>query len=93
MEKTIGEIRVRTLFNPSANGEVDLIKQKSAELINLVNEHSDNLIRKQRDAHPGLGPQVLLAICEINRSSDYSMRLIETACMFAVKAVTTEIPQ
>lgn len=34
---TVGEIRVRTAFNPSADGSVDLIKQKSAELINLVN--------------------------------------------------------
>lgn len=35
-EKTIGELRVRTEFNPSASSDVDLIKQKSAELINLV---------------------------------------------------------
>jgi hypothetical protein len=26
---------VRTTFNPGANGDVDIIKQKSAELINL----------------------------------------------------------
>lgn len=32
---TIGEDRVRTKFNPSANGLVDQIKQKSAELIDL----------------------------------------------------------
>jgi len=32
---TIGEDRVRTKFNPSADGTVDLIKQKSAELIDL----------------------------------------------------------
>jgi hypothetical protein len=37
--KTLGELRVRTEFNPAANGDVDLIKQKTAELINLV----DNL--------------------------------------------------
>lgn len=30
---TIGESRVRTTFNPSANSVVDQIKQKSAELI------------------------------------------------------------
>ena len=35
-EKTLGETRVRTEFNPSANGSVDQIKQKTAELINLV---------------------------------------------------------
>lgn len=33
---TIGEQRVRTSFNPSNDSIVDQIKQKSAELINLV---------------------------------------------------------
>ena len=37
-EKTIGELRVRTKFNPSANEVVDQIKQKTAELINLCEE-------------------------------------------------------
>lgn len=32
---TIGEMRVRTQFNPSASGDVDVIKQRTAELINL----------------------------------------------------------
>ena len=32
---TIGEERVRTTFNPSANTTVDQLKQKSAELIDL----------------------------------------------------------
>ena len=36
--KTIGEQRVRTEFNPSANGTEDQIKQKTAELINLCEE-------------------------------------------------------
>lgn len=36
--KTIGETRVRTDFNPSNNSTIDLIKQKSAELINLCEE-------------------------------------------------------
>lgn len=31
---SIGETRVRTTFNPSANGDVDQLKQKTAELIN-----------------------------------------------------------
>jgi hypothetical protein len=34
-EKTIGEIRVRTEFNPSKDSDVELIKQKTAELINI----------------------------------------------------------
>lgn len=33
---TLGEDRVRTAFNPSASGDVESIKQKTAELINIV---------------------------------------------------------
>jgi len=36
MGNTIGEKRVRTNFNVSGSSVVDEIKQKSAELINLV---------------------------------------------------------
>jgi hypothetical protein len=36
--KTIGEERVRTEFNPSKDDVVNLIKQKSAELINICEE-------------------------------------------------------
>jgi hypothetical protein len=32
---SVGEFRVRTKFNPSADGTVDQIKQKTAELIDL----------------------------------------------------------
>lgn len=38
MEKSIGESRVRTEFNPSQNDVVSQIKQKAAELINLIEE-------------------------------------------------------
>lgn len=37
-EKTIGEDRVRTTFNPAAADTVDTIKMKTAELINLCEE-------------------------------------------------------
>jgi len=37
-DKTIGELRVRINFNPSAGTVVDQIKQKTAELINLCEE-------------------------------------------------------
>lgn len=39
--KTLGEARVRTEFNPSNDSVVDQIKQKSAELINLVETIKD----------------------------------------------------
>jgi hypothetical protein len=35
---SLGEDRVRVKFNPSANGLVDQIKQKSAELIDLCEQ-------------------------------------------------------
>lgn len=34
-DKTLGEARVRTEFNVTNNSTIDLIKQKSAELINI----------------------------------------------------------
>lgn len=37
-EITKGEHMVRTTFNPSKDSKVDQIKQKTAELINLVEE-------------------------------------------------------
>jgi len=36
--QSLGEYRVRTTFNPSANGAVDAIKQKTAELINMCED-------------------------------------------------------
>lgn len=37
-EKTVGEQRVRTEFNPSQSDTVSQIKQKTAELINLCED-------------------------------------------------------
>ena len=34
-EQTIGEQRVRIAFNPAASSDVDIIKNKTAELIDL----------------------------------------------------------
>lgn len=40
--KTIGEQRVHAEFNPDKNELVDQIKNKSAELINLINSIPNN---------------------------------------------------
>jgi hypothetical protein len=40
---TIGENRVRTKFNPSANTLVDQIKQKSAELIDMCQRDAGSI--------------------------------------------------
>lgn len=41
-EKTLGERRVRIDFNPSAESAVDIIKNKTAELINTINDCPSN---------------------------------------------------
>jgi len=39
---SLGESRVRIKFNPSADSLVDRIKQKTAELIDLCNQHQSS---------------------------------------------------
>ena len=39
MEKTLGEQRVRTSFNPSDQSTVQHIKERAAELINYINDN------------------------------------------------------
>ena len=48
-DKTIGEIRVRTDFNPDNNDSVNQIKQKTAELINLVGGLTTETGRSERN--------------------------------------------
>lgn len=70
--KTLGEARVRTSFNPSNNSIVDQIKQKSAELIDLV----------------GTIPDGSEAPREAGRLKALAMTSYEEASMWAVKAAT-----
>lgn len=79
MEKTLGEKRVRVDFNPSKEGIVDQIKQKSAELINLI----DSI------PVPEVGPLEEIGIKgEIIRLKALAMTDIENAAMWGVKAAT-----
>jgi hypothetical protein len=41
MEQTLGQKRVRSDFNPSTENMVDVVKEKTAELINLCEEMKD----------------------------------------------------
>lgn len=84
-EKTLGEKRVRVEFNPSDNDTVSLIKQKSAELINLLEGVKNDEVSKTYNA----GPETL------KQQSGEKLRLIalaqttfEEAAMWGVKAVT-----
>jgi hypothetical protein len=74
---TIGENRVRVKFNPSADGMVDKIKQKSAELIDLVEEMK-------------LASQKVGSQSEVIRLCSLAQTHYEDAAMWAVKAATTE---
>lgn len=74
---SIGEDRVRTKFNPSANSMVDQIKQKSAELIDLV------------DRLPGPQPHDEKKYAEFRRLMALAQTHYENAAMWAVKAATT----
>jgi hypothetical protein len=74
-EKTIGEFRVRTEFNPSQEGIVDHIKQKTAAIINLVSE-----IRYEGEGKPAANERIRLVALALTK--------YEEAAMFAVKAAT-----
>lgn len=74
--KTLGEQRVRVEFNPENNSYVDQIKQKTAELINLIN---DSMYK------PSLSEE---EIKEFNRLKALAMTSYEEAAMWAVKSAT-----
>lgn len=76
--QSIGEIRVRTKFNPSANGTVDQIKQKTAELINLLEDL--RTVKMDIASYP--------ADKEVQRCISCAQTAYEEAAMWAVKAAT-----
>lgn len=71
MEQTLGQKRVKAEFNPSKTELVDLIKNKSAELIDLLESMR-------------LGGSA--GFNEKNRCISIAQTEIETACMYGVKA-------
>ncbi len=72
--KTIGEQRVRAEFNPSNGGNVNAIKTKSAELINILESYKTD----ERYSHTG----------ETIRLIALAQTAFEEAAMWGVKAVT-----
>jgi hypothetical protein len=71
-ELTLGEKRVRTGFNPSSQNTVEQIKNKTAELINIVDGLPHNV------GEDG----------ERTRLKSLAMTAYEQAAMWAVKAAT-----
>ena len=74
--KTLGEKRVRVEFNSSNDEYIHLLKQKSAELIDLVN---------QAASHPNWDDETLK---EWLRLKALAMTSFEEGAMWAVKAAT-----
>lgn len=74
--KTLGEVRVRTVFNPANDSYVDQLKQKSAELIDLINQAANK---------PDWDD---FTLGEWNRLKAKAMTDIENGAMWAVKAAT-----
>lgn len=72
--QTRGAYRVGTNFNPSASGIVDQIKQKAADLIDLI-----ETIPSDRESERGNETGRLKALAQTE---------IEGAAMWAVKAAT-----
>ena len=71
-QKTLGELRVRTSFNPSDDSVVQNIKERMAEFINYVN---DNI-----NVKPDQG--------ELARLKALALTTAEESAMWAVKAAT-----
>jgi hypothetical protein len=79
-EKTLGETRVRADFNVSKSGTVDLIKQKTAELINLT----EGMRKFEATADHPAGTLTT----EGQRLISLAQTAYEEAAMWAVKAAT-----
>ena len=79
MSQTLGQKRVKADFNPAKNDLVDQIKNKSAELIDLLES------MKGLDDNEGVS-----MTHEKFRLIEKAELEIETACMYAVKANFTE---
>jgi hypothetical protein len=78
MNQTLGQKRVKADFNPDKNNLVDQIKNKSAELIDLLESMRNR------------GGQAEKVSGEKHRLIAIAQTEIETACMYAVKANFTE---
>jgi hypothetical protein len=78
--KSFGEKRVRVEFNPENNEVVHLIKQKTAELINLCQMLKEENFDNATPEKP--------ADFEMHRLVHLAQTEYETAAMWAVKAAT-----
>jgi len=83
--QTLGEFRVRTKFNPSAESIVDQIKSKTAELIDLLQALKNDEASKTYSESEG---QKNITIGEFFRLIALAQTEYESAAHWAVKAAT-----
>ena len=78
---SLGQKRVGVNFNPSGDEDVGRIKALAATMIDTINAVA---------SPPGddTDPDYLIASAEFARAKSIAMRHVETAAMYAVKAVT-----
>lgn len=76
---TLGQKRVKAEFNPAKNDLVDQIKNKAAELIDLI-----ELMRENGTL------EGIKVSSEKHRLISIAQTEIETACMYGVKACFTD---
>ena len=87
MTQTLGQKRVKAEFNPTKDGLVDQIKNKSAELIDLIqvmrNDEASKSYEKTPEQFKELSGEKLRLIA-------LAQTAIEEGAMWAVKANFTE---
>jgi hypothetical protein len=85
MEQTLGQKRVRVSFNPSADSVVDQIKQRTAELIDLLQSLRNDEVSKTYDK---TSEEKNALSGEVFRVIALAQTEYESACHWAVKAAT-----
>jgi hypothetical protein len=78
---TLGQKRVKAEFNPAKDGAVDKIKNKAAELIDLLEEQRGNKV---------IGEEEVAVSGEKHRIISLAQTNVETAAMYGVKSVFTD---
>jgi hypothetical protein len=85
MLQTLGQRRVKAEFNPDKNEIVDIIKNKSAELIDLINAYiNDEAVAPGNEMYASFNESEKVRVARI------AQQYIETGCMYAVKANFTK---
>lgn len=74
-KQSLGEQRVRKSFNPSEHSTIKAIKQRTADLINII-DLAGKMVGSEHDS-------------EIKRLVDIAEKCFEEGAMWAVKVIAT----